>query len=146
MKEEQKKIGKSSDGREMHYSAGVLVECDGMYLLLDRINPPPGFACPSGHIDEGEDPKTCAIRELREETGIIVKDIEFICEEEILWNYCKSAAAHYWYLFKVSVNKKEVIIDKTEARSIGWYTIDQMRSMNLEEVWQYWFKKLNILK
>ena len=30
------KLGKSKDGREMHYSAGVIVECNSKYLMLDR--------------------------------------------------------------------------------------------------------------
>ena len=143
--EKQKKIGKSKDGKEMHYSAGIMVECNGRYLLMDRINPPPGFACPAGHVDEGESPKVSAIRELEEETGIKVQDVEFVCEEEIPWNYCKSATVHYWYLYKISVNSQEVNLDKDEASIIGWYTPLEMKKMNIEEVWLYWFKKLEIL-
>lgn len=143
--EKPRKIGKSKDGREMHYSAGIMVECNGKYLLMDRINPPPGFACPAGHIDEGEDPKDSAIRELREETGIKVKDLEFICEEEIPWNYCKSVAVHYWYLYKTSVNSEEVRIEKEEAKSLGWFSVGEIENMNIEEVWFYWFKKLKII-
>jgi len=142
---EEKKIGESSDGREMHYSAGILVECNGKYLLMDRINPPPGFACPAGHVDEGEDSKTSALRELEEETGIVANDIEFVCEEEVPWNYCKSATVHYWYLYKVSVISEKVHLDKDEAKHIGWYTPQEMTNMNIEEVWLYWFKKLKIL-
>lgn len=141
----QKKVGKSKDGIEMHYSAGILVECNGKYLLMDRINPPPGFACPAGHIDEGENPKDSALRELQEETGIVVKDIEYVCEEEIPWNYCKSVTVHYWYLYKSSVHSEEVTIEKDEAKSIGWYTPLEMKQMNIEEVWSYWFKKLKII-
>ncbi len=143
--EKQKKIGKSKDGKEMHYSAGIMVECNGKYLLMDRINPPPGFACPAGHVDEGEDPKNSAIRELWEETGVTVNDLEFVYEEEIPWNYCKSATVHYWYLYKTSINSEAVILDKDEAKSIGWYTPEEMKDMNIEEVWLYWFKKLKIL-
>lgn len=142
---EEKKIGKSSDGREMHYSVGILIEYNGKYLLMDRVNPPPGFACPAGHINEGEDPKVSALRELEEETGIKINDIEFVCEEEISWNYCKSATVHYWYLYKVSVTSEKVYIDKDEARSIRWYTPEEIKQMNVEEVWFYWFKKLKIL-
>lgn len=143
--EKQKKIGKSKDGKEMHYSAGILVEYNGKYLLMDRINPPPGFACPAGHVDEGEDSKISAIRELQEETGIIVNDLEFLYEEEIPWNYCKSATVHYWYLYKISINSEKIILDKDEAKSIGWYSPEEIKNMNIEEVWLYWFKKLKIL-
>ena len=141
----QKKIGKSSDGREMHYSVGIIVECNDKYLLMDRVNPPPGFACPAGHIDEGENPDTASVRELKEETGIIKDKLEFICEEEILWNYCKSANAHYWYLYRTSVNSEEININKDEAKVMKWFTKEEIRNIQLEEVWEYWFKKLKIL-
>ncbi len=142
---EIKKTGTSSDGREMHYSAGIIVECNGRYLLLDRISPPPGFACPAGHIDEGEDPREACLRELREETGIVSSDIEFICEEEIPWNYCKSAEAHYWYLYKASVESESVVLEKEGAKSIGWYSAEEMKGLNLEKVWEYWLKKMSII-
>ena len=143
--ENRQKIGQSSDGREMHYTAGIIVECNKKYLLLERINPPPGFASPAGHIDEGENQKTAALRELEEETGINKKEIEFICEEEIPWNYCKSAKAHYWYLYKTSINSEDVIIQKEEARSFGWYSAEELKDLKLEEIWRYWFKKLEII-
>ena len=140
------KTGESGDKRMMHYSVGMIVECNGKYLLLERINPPPGFACPAGHIDEGEDAGAAAVRELREETGIISKDLEFICEEEIPWNYCKQGiGVHYWYLYKVSVDSEDMIIDKEEAKSMKWYSVEEIKKLQLEEVWAYWFKKLNII-
>lgn len=141
----QKKTGKSTDGREMHYSAGIIVECNGKYLLMDRINPPPGFACPAGHIDEGESPEIASTRELKEETGIIKDKLEFICEEEVPWNYCKSTYVHYWYLYRTSVDSEEIIVDKDEAKTMKWFTIEEIKNLQLEEVWDYWFKKLKIL-
>ena len=141
----KRKTGKSNAGKEMHYSAGIIVECNGKYLLLDRINPPPGFACPAGHIDEGEEPKTAAIRELKEETGINVEELEFICEEEIPWNYCKSVSVHYWYLYRKSINLGNITIDKDEAKSMKWYSVEEIKSIQLEKVWEYWFKKLGII-
>lgn len=139
------KTGKSSDDREMHYSVGIIVECNGKYLLMDRINPPPGFACSAGHIDEGEEALEAAIRELKEETGIEKRDLEFVCEEEIPWNYCKSVTVHYWCLYRTSVDKEDIVIEKDEARSMNWYTIEEIKEMKLEEVWSYWFKKLGII-
>lgn len=143
--ENPRKISKSSDGREMHYSAGVIVECNGKYLMMDRKNPPPGFACPAGHIDEGEDPKAAAIREVYEETGIKVKDLEFVLEEEVPWNYCKSATVHYWYLYKVSVPTEDLVFNKEESKLLAWYTLGEVKKLNLEPVWKYWLEKTRII-
>lgn len=145
MENKPMKLGKSKDGREMHYSTGVIVECNGKYLMLDRKNPPPGFACPAGHIDEGEEPKVAAIREVFEETGIKLGNIEFVCEEEISWNYCKSATVHYWYLYKADVLSENLVFNEEEEKSLAWYSVDEIKKLNLEEVWKYWFEKLKIL-
>jgi len=140
------KTGKSNDDREMHYSVGILLKCKDKYFLMERRNPPPGFACPAGHIDKGEEePKKSALRELKEETGIEAEDLEFICEEEISWNYCRSATVHYWYLFRLEVKSEKATAEDDEAKSSGWYTIEEIKKIQLEEVWQYWFKKLNII-
>ena len=139
------KIGESSDGRKMHYSVGIIVKHGDKYLLMDRINPPPGFACPAGHIDEGENADTAAVRELKEETGIDAKNLEFISEQEIPWNYCRSAEVHYWYLYRVAVDSEDIVTEKDEARSMKWYSLEEMRSMPIEEVWAFWFKKLGII-
>lgn len=143
--ESKKKIGISSDGREMHYSAGVILTFEGKILMLDRTNPPPGFACPAGHVDEGEDPKITALRETFEETGIKLPDVEFVCEEEVSWNYCKSATVHYWYLYKTNVSSEDLIWNEEESKSLAWYTVEQVQKLNLEPVWQYWFEKIGII-
>ena len=42
-------------------------------LLIERANPPHGWALPGGFVDEGERVETAAIREVEEETGIQVQ-------------------------------------------------------------------------
>ena len=62
----------------MHHSkvCGVLVvrgEPVESFLLLER---PGQFDIPKGHLDSGESELDCALRELREETGIHRRDID----------------------------------------------------------------------
>ena len=50
-------------------------------LPLDNTSDQTLFPCPiTGSIDEGEDPKDCAIREVEEETGIVIHDRKDIWE------------------------------------------------------------------
>lgn len=42
-------------------------------VLVQRKNPPPGWALPGGFIDYGEAAETAAVREAREETGLDVR-------------------------------------------------------------------------
>jgi 8-oxo-dGTP pyrophosphatase MutT (NUDIX family) len=139
------KKGIASNGKLLHYSAGAVIKKDGKYLLIDRINPPFGFAGLAGHIDEEESPDETIVREVKEESGLKVKSFELLYEEEILFGVCREGApAHKWWLYECEV-EGEIIQDKVESKSIGWYTIDEIKSLNLEPVWKYWFEKLGII-
>jgi 8-oxo-dGTP pyrophosphatase MutT (NUDIX family) len=43
------------------------------YLLLQGKTDPNDWVLPKGHIELGEDPRRCAIREVKEETGVWVR-------------------------------------------------------------------------
>ena len=54
-----------------HHSAGGLVVRDGEVLL---IAPRPGrWQLPKGHVEPGEAPPEAAVREVREETGVLAR-------------------------------------------------------------------------
>ena len=101
------KLGRSKKGRDMHYSVGALIEKDGKDLLIDRADPPYGFAGIAGHIDEGESEIEALIREVREESGLKVVNYKLLFEEQLDLNWCsKGVGIHYWYLFKCEVAGK----------------------------------------
>lgn len=138
-------MGKSKNGQAMHYAVGALINRNNKYLLMDRANPPYGFAGPAGHIDEGESEQQALIRETTEETALKITNYNLIFAEEISGNTCKSGiSTHYWYLFACETTGENKQIDK-EAKSIGWFSVDQIKQLKLEPVWEYWFKKLNII-
>ena len=139
------KLGESTDGKQMHYSVGALIERDGKYLLIDRVKPPLGFAGVAGHIDEGENAIESLIREVEEESGLRVRSQRLLFEEEVDWNSCsKGIGVHYWYLFECGVDG-DIRRNELETKSIDWYSKEDLAKLTLEPVWDYWFKKLGIV-
>jgi len=139
------KQGKSRDGKLMHYSVGALIKKDNKYLLIDRVKAPLGFAGPAGHIDEGEDKIQSLKREVEEESGLKIDNYKILFEEELDWNQCsKGVDIHYWYLFECNVSGV-IKRNYAETKSIGWYAVNEIKKLKLEPVWEYWFKKLNII-
>lgn len=51
----------------------IIIEIDEGIVLIQRKNPPHGWALPGGFVDYGESLETAAIREAKEETGLDVK-------------------------------------------------------------------------
>lgn len=139
------KEGKAGSGERMHYSVGALIEGDGKYLLIDRAVPPLGFAGIAGHIDEGESTQEALRREVKEESGLDIDNCEQLFEEELNWNWCnKGVNSHYWHLFKCDASG-ELRKNERETKSIGWYSKEEIEKLGLEPVWEYWFKRLNII-
>lgn len=148
------KVGVGSDGDTMHYSVGALIrrefECGYKYLLIKRAIPPFGYSGVSGHIDKGEEPEDALVREVDEEVGLRITKYFKVLEEEVDWNWCsKGVTGHYWYLYKCDADGEPKINSPREVESVDWYSADDIIELGsggkLEEVWEYWFKKLDMI-
>lgn len=54
----------------------IIIEVRGRVVLIERSNPPFGWAIPGGFVDYGESLEYCAKREAKEETGLNIYDLK----------------------------------------------------------------------
>ncbi|KAF9677425.1 hypothetical protein SADUNF_Sadunf08G0106300 [Salix dunnii] len=52
-----------------------LINSDNLVFVASRLNVPGAWQMPQGGIEDGEEPKSAAIRELLEETGVVSAEI-----------------------------------------------------------------------
>ncbi len=59
----------------------MVVNADGKVFAAQRIDSPgPAWQMPQGGVDEGEDPRNAALRELEEETGVTPEKVSILAE------------------------------------------------------------------
>ena len=62
-----------SEYRNPFPTVDIIIEVEGGIVLIERKNPPHGWAIPGGFVDYGETVEAAAIREAKEETGLDVE-------------------------------------------------------------------------
>lgn len=132
-------------GRPIHFSAGAVIRRGEKLLLIDRVKPPFGLAGLAGHVDVGETPEQAIKREVKEESGLRLIKAKLLFDEFVDWNECSNGTSgHHWYVYECHT-EGEVEADTAEAKSFGWYDASELRGLELEPVWEYWFEKLELL-
>lgn len=117
----------NEDNNLVHESAGViLINQDSEILLFFRSKFPSAYTIPAGHVDEGEDVKIAAIREVSEETGVSITDAVLIKEDIIIGDSCsRGADIHKWFLYASRVDKVKVELTD-EGESYAWFNLDSL--------------------
>ncbi len=68
-------MSKATD--RMIATADIIATHKGKIVLIERQKYPFGLALPGGHVEQDERPRETAVRELLEETGLVLNDARF---------------------------------------------------------------------
>ena len=110
---------------EHHRSAGGLV-VSGSRVLLIATQQGRRWQLPKGHIEEGETPEQAAVREVREETGVVGRVLAPLPGVEYWFVEKGPCRVHkkvdYFLLQYVSGDAKD--FDAEEVSGTGWFSWD----------------------
>jgi NAD+ diphosphatase len=99
----------------------VLVERDQELLLAHSRRFRPGmYSIIAGFVEPGETLEQAVVREVREETGITVKDIRYFGSQP--WPFPHSLMIG----FTATYAEGEITIDDEELEDAGWFTVDNL--------------------
>jgi 8-oxo-dGTP pyrophosphatase MutT (NUDIX family) len=94
------------------------------FLLLRHAR---RFDLPKGHLEAGETEIECALRELREETGIAADDVDldpnfrFAVDYYVRYREFNNELAHKTVVYFFGRLKRDVEIVLTEHKGYAWY-------------------------
>lgn len=110
----------------------IVLNDKGEILLLDHVlRPKHGWGTPGGFIDEGEQPADAIRREMREEIGLELSDLE------LAW--IRTIHTHVEIIFRAR-GSGEVTPRSAEIHSAGWFPLSEMPA-DMSDVQKFVIKK-----
>lgn len=105
---------------------GVMILKDGKVLLGKRKNSHGAgeYAFPGGHLEYMEGFEECALREIKEECGIEIENLEFL----FLANLTQYAPKHYVHIGLVADWKSgvPVVLEPDKSESWDWFDLNNL--------------------
>lgn len=99
-------------------AAGIITNESGEVLLLNHLlRPDSGWGIPGGFINKGEQPEAAFRREIREETGLELRDVSL--------NRVRTRGRHMEIFFTAS-GVGNAAVNSREILELNWFPIDAM--------------------
>ncbi|MDF2988850.1 MAG: hydrolase [Eubacterium sp.] len=99
-------------------------------LVIERVKSWVGISFPGGHVEDGESIVESTIREIREETGLIVENLQ-ACGV-IYWFNKANGDRYFVYNFKTDTYSGE-LIEETEEGRVYWVEADKLEALKLSD-------------
>lgn len=105
----------------------IIIELPGRgIVLIERKNPPHGWALPGGFVDEGESLEDAAVREAREETSL---DVTLVCQVHAYSDPARDPRFHtVSVVFAATAPADAEPVARDDAKNLGVFTEDDLPS------------------
>ena len=92
-------------------------------LVQNRKRKYPGWSYPGGHVEKGESIYDCAVREVKEETGLNVYDLTYC--GIVHWAHRETDKRYLCYMYKTTNYDGELIAETDEGEQF-WVSIEDL--------------------
>lgn len=99
-------------------------------IVQERIKSWPGISFPGGHIEDGESFVDSAIREVKEETGLVIKNLKSC--GVIHWCNSQNFDRYIVYLYKTTEFTGKMTEETSEGK-VFWTNIADIYNMKLSK-------------
>jgi len=99
-------------------------------LVQDRIKSWKGISFPGGHMEDGESIVESTIREIKEETGLTISNLE-PCGI-INWYNNETGEKYFIFNYRTDVFSGE-LLEKTDEGKVFWVDKDDLLKLNLAD-------------
>lgn len=103
-------------------------EVEEKVLVLERIKSWKGIAFPGGHVEDGESIVESTIREVKEETGLTISNLEYC--GLFHWINVETGERYFVFNYKTSTYSGELITENEEGH-LKWISIEELYKSEL---------------
>ena len=123
-----------SDSGYPEPTAGALIQDpEGRILLIKSHKFKDLYTIPGGHIELGETAEEALRREIREETGLEIIDVEFLLYQDFVFDDSFWKKKHFIFLdFACRTDCTEVVINE-EAQEYVWTTPEEALTLPIDK-------------
>ena len=111
---------------------GLVFNLEGKVLLIKSHKWRNKYAIPGGHIELAETIEEALKREIKEETGLDIHDIQFILLQEFIFHDAFWKKRHFIFLDYACKTKSSDVKLDSEAQDYIWVTLEEALRLPVE--------------
>ena len=118
-----------TESQTLKLVAGCILQEEGRYLLVQEKLPKAygKWNLPAGHVDPGESTVHAAVREVKEETGLVVTADKEVFSEAI------PERDREFHIFTAQIVGGTLIVQPDEIMDAQWFSLDEIYQLQKDD-------------